>query len=157
MSVNMQTERLIMKKWILTATALGLVVIGTQSARAGDREWATVGKVLTGVAAGVVIANALDSHPTYASVSYGYASPGYSVRCTVSTPPPCPPPPPVFAAPAPVVYQPAPVVYAPARVVYQPPVVVAPPRVVYAPVPVCHVSHNHPGRGHAYGHGNWRR
>lgn len=137
-----------MKKWILTATAVGLVALGTQSARAGDREWATVGKVLTGVAAGVVIARAVDAQPTYASVSYGYAAPSYSVSYTVSTPPPCPPP---------VVYAPAPVVYAPAPVVVYRPVVCAPRPVVYAPAPVYRHEYNRGERRHEYQHGRWDR
>lgn len=144
MSVNTQRERLKMKKLIMTAVAVGVVGFGMQSARAGDREWATVGKVLTGVAAGVVIAKAIDSPNSYASVSYGYAAPSYSVTYTVSTPPPCPPPPPqVVCAPAPVVYQP--VYCAPAPVVVRAPV-------VCAPQPVYQVTYAHPGRGHAYGH-----
>jgi hypothetical protein len=128
-----------MKKMILAAVAVAVVGMGATTARAGDREWATVGKVLTGVAAGVVIAKAVEAPPAYASVSYGYAAPGYSVSYTVSTPPPCPPP---------VVVAPAPVVYAPAPVVYQP--------VYCAPRPVYHVTYVHPGRGHgpAWGHGH---
>ncbi len=131
-----------MKKLILTAVAVAVVGLSAQTAHAGDREWATVGKVLTGVAAGVVIANAIDNGPGYTSVSYGnygYSS-GYSVSYTVSTPAPCPPPR-VVCAPPPVVYAPAPVV------VYQP--------VVCAPRPVYGVTYAHPGRGHGHGHGRW--
>jgi hypothetical protein len=132
-----------MRKLILTAVAVGVVGIGLQSAHAGDREWATVGKVLTGVAAGVIIAKAVDSSPACASVSYGYSAPGYSVSYVASPPPPCPPPP-VVCAPAPVVIH-QPVVYAPA------PVVVTKP-VFCMPSPTYTVTYSHPGRGHAYGH-----
>jgi hypothetical protein len=138
-----------MKKLILTAVAAGVVGFGVQSARAGHQEWATVGKVLTGVAAGVVIAKAMDGSPGYASVSYssyGYASPAYSVSYAVGAPAPCAPPPVVYA-PAPVVYAPAPVV------VYRPPVVCAPPPVVCAPAPAYYA---HPGRGHGHGKGHWK-
>ncbi len=134
-----------MKKLILTAVAAGVVGFGVQSAHAGDREWATVGKVLTGVAAGVIIAKTLDSSPSYASVSYGYSAPSYSVSYTVSTPPPCPPPPPVVCAPAPVVIQQPAIYCAPAPVVVRQPV-------FCTPSPVYTVTYNHPGRGHAYGH-----
>ena len=123
-----------MKKLLLTAVAVGVVGMSASSAHAGDREWATVGKVLTGVAAGVIIAKASDCGPSYTSVSYGYsgyATPSYSVSYTVSSAPPCPPPPPR-------------VVYAPAPVVVRAPVVCAPPA-----YPVTYV---HPGRGHAWGH-----
>lgn len=124
-----------MKKLFLTAAAAGVVGLSVPSAQAGDREWATVGKVLTGVAAGVLIAKSSDCGPSYTSVSYGYsgyAAPSYSVSYTVSSAPPCPPPPRVVCAPAPVVYVPAPV--------------------VYAPPPVYPVTYVHPGRGHAWGH-----
>lgn len=136
-----------MKKMILAAMVVAVVGMSTQTARAGDREWATVGKVLTGVAAGVVIAKAIDCEPTYTSVSYGSygcASPSYSVSYTVSTPPPCPPPRVVCAPP---------VVYAPAPVVYQP-VYYTPHPVYYAPAPVYHVSYGY--AGHERGRGNGR-
>jgi hypothetical protein len=133
-----------MKKLILMAMVAGVVGFGVQTAQAGDREWATVGKVLTGVAAGVVIARALDCEPAYASVSYGYAAPCYGVSYTVSTSPPCPPPLPA-CVPAPVVVRPPVVYYAPAPVVVRQPV-------VYAPAPVYTVTYLHPGRGNAFGH-----
>lgn len=123
-----------MKKMIFAAVAVAVVGMSVQTARAGDREWATVGKVLTGVAAGAVIARAIDG-PTYVSASYGYGAPAYSV--TVAAPAPCPPPPPVVYAPAPVVYAPAPVVY------------VAPRPVYYAPAPV-YVSYGYYGHGHGH-------
>ena len=91
-----------MKKMILTGT-LVLVLAGAslQSARAGDREWATVGKVLTGVAvAGLIVAAAGDH--AQANVTYTYGAPAY-----------CPPP--VVIAPAPVVVYRAPVVVYPAH------------------------------------------
>jgi hypothetical protein len=98
-----------MKTMILTGTvALALAGASLQSARAGDREWATVGKVLTGVAVAGVIVAATDGHVQY---SVGCGAPVYY--------PPCPPPPVVYCPP------PAPVVYCPPpRVCYAPPVVV---------------------------------
>jgi hypothetical protein len=135
-----------MKKMILTAVAVGVMGFGVQTTRAGDREWATVGKVLTGVAAGVLIAKTVDCEPACTSVSYGYATPSYSISYTVSTPPPCPPPSPVMYAPARVVIQ-QPVVYVPAPVIVRQPV-------VCGPAPVYTVTYSYPGRGHAYGHRN---
>jgi hypothetical protein len=137
-----------MKKMILAAVAVAVVGMSTQSAHAGDREWATVGKVLTGVAAGVVIANAIDHGPGYASVSYssyGCGPSGVSVSYATYAPAPCPPPPRVvYVAPAPVYCAPPPVV------VYRP--VCTPARVVCAPAPVRYVSN-----GHGHGHGRWHR
>jgi hypothetical protein len=110
-----------MKKMILTGTViLALAGAGLQSARAGDREWATVGKVLTGVAVVGLVAAVVNGH-AQGSVSYSYGAPAY-----------CPPP----APPCNYTYCPAPapqVVYCPPPVVvYRTPVVVYPAhRVVY--------------------------
>ena len=129
-----------MKNLVLVAAVLTFTGAQIQTAQAGEREWATAGKILTGVAIGAVIAGAVDSHASY-SVTYS-TGPAYY-------PPPrvvCPPP----------------VVYAPPRVVYSPPVVYAPrpvvvyhPRVVYAP-PVRYVRHGHDARGHGH-HGYYGR
>jgi hypothetical protein len=136
-----------MKKMILAAVAVAVVGVSVNTAHAGDREWATVGKVLTGVAAGVVIANAMDHGPGYASVSYssyGCGPSGVSVRYSTYAPAPCPPPPRVvYVAPAPVCAPPPVVVYRP---------VYAPAPVVCAPVRYVSYSHGH---GHGYGHGRW--
>jgi len=107
-----------MKTMILTGTvALALVGASLQSARAGDQEWATVGKVLTGVAVAGIIVAATDGHAQY-SVSY-------------STPAYCPPTPPQVVCCPPS----APVVYCPPRVIcYAPTVMVYPARpVTYCP------------------------
>jgi hypothetical protein len=73
-----------MKKMILTGTMiLALAGASLQSARAGDREWATVGKVLTGVAVVGLVAAAVNGH-AQGSVSYSYGAPAYC-------PPPAPP------------------------------------------------------------------
>ena len=103
-----------MKKLILAAMILGLAGAGVQTAKAGDREWAVVGKVLTGIAVGAVITHAVAAEPAPVYYSGPYASPGYG--CSY-----CPPPPPtvvyVQPAPAPVVVYRAPVCYAPAPMV----------------------------------------
>ena len=91
-----------MKKIIVAVTVLALAGASLQTAKAGDREWATVGKILTGVAVAGVVAHAIDHHPVNYSVSYSTYAPA-----------PCAPPR-IICAPAPrVVYVPAPVVYYP--------------------------------------------
>jgi hypothetical protein len=113
---------------ILTGTVvLAFAGASLQSARAGDREWATVGKVLTGVAVAGLIVAATDGH-AQCSVNYSCGAPAY-----------CPPPaPPVVYCPAP----PPPVVYCP------------PPVVVYSAPAVIHPEHrwNH---GNYHRHDRW--
>ncbi|MEI6356031.1 MAG: hypothetical protein WCP53_02890 [Verrucomicrobiota bacterium] len=116
-----------MKTAVLAAAVVSIAAASIIPVHAGDREWSTAGKVLTGVFAAGVIAEAFRPH--------------------------CPPP--VFYAPSPVMYAPAPVVYAPAPVVYAPaPVVyyaapapqvvyVAAPPVCYAPAPFYRPHHMH--------------
>src|SRR5258708_36024504 len=80
---RIQHERLNMKKLILGFAALALAGASVQNAAAGDCGWATAGKVLTGVAAGVAIGQALAPAPLYAYglacptpvYSYGYCAP----------------------------------------------------------------------------------
>jgi hypothetical protein len=94
---------------IATLATAALLAGGAQRAAAGDCEWATAGKILTGVVAGAVIANAIAPAPVY---TYQPAT-WY------------PPPPQVYVQPAPVV------VYAPPVCVRPAPVVVfAPPRAI---------------------------
>ena len=125
MNISPDNERNFMKKLLTTVAALSLVAGGMQTASAGDREWATAGKILTGVVAGTVIARTLEPAPVYAYPTY--------------YPPPVPST--VFVQPAPVV-------------VYRPPVCVqAVPVVVYgAPSPVVSFSigfghHHRPHHG----------
>jgi hypothetical protein len=118
-----------MKTAVLAAAVVSIAATSIMPVHAGDREWSTAGKVLTGVFAAGIIAEAFRPH----------------------CPPPvvyAPAPAPVVYAPAPVVYAPAPVVYAPAPVVYQvapaPRVVyVAAPPVYYAPAPYYRPRHVH--------------
>ena len=77
-----------MKSSIATLAMAALLAGGTQRAAASDREWATAGKILTGVVAGTVIAGAFERAPVY---SYQPAT-WYA------------PPPPVYVQPAPVYY-----------------------------------------------------
>jgi len=115
-----------MKKLIFTLVTLGMVGVGVQNAAAGDREWAAAGKVLTGLLAAKVVAQALEPAPvvTYSATTYYQPAP-----VVVSAPPPA----------AVYYYQPAPVV------VYQPPVYVQPVPVVTCRQvcggPFCHRPH----------------
>lgn len=95
------------------ALATGLLLAGGQAARAGDRDWATAGKILTGV----VIADVLFNHLPAANCATQV------VETRVVTP--CPPPP-VQVVEYRTVYAPPP-----------PPVHVVEYRTVYAPAPVC--------------------
>jgi len=114
------SKGLIMKKMILTGLmTLALAGANLQTARAGNCEWATVGKVLTGVAVAGLIVAAANGH-AQADVTCAYGAPAY-----------CPPPAPACnyypAPPPPVVYCPPPVVVAPCPVVvYRAPVLVYP-------------------------------
>ncbi len=96
------TKGSIMKKMILTGTViLALAAANLPTARANDCGWATVGKVLTGVAAVGLVAAVIDGH-AQCNVNYCVGAPAcYPPPCNVVY---CP-------APAPqVVYYPAPVV-----------------------------------------------
>ena len=120
-----------MKKLILAATILAFVGMNLQTAKAGDKEWATVGKVLTGVAAAAIIVSALDCQPAHCSVSYTYSTTAF--------------------VPRPVVYAPRPVVVARAPVVvYRTPVYVP----AYRPVAVAKIVKVH-GHGHKEQHRRW--
>jgi len=116
--------------------ALGLaalVALTNVKVNAGDREWATVGKVLTGVAALHVVERII-----------------------------CPPQPQVVYVHQPVVVQSAPVVqYVPApQVVYVPPpqvVYVQSPQIVYVPQPVYYHQPAPVVVVHGHYHGHWHR
>ncbi len=143
-----------MKKLLALTTAVGLGAASLQTATAGDREWATAGKVLTGVFAASVISRAIEPPPVvYAAPPvYVQAAPVVQTVQVVQTAPM------VQAAPT-VVYQ-QPVYYAPPPVVYvQPaPIYVAPRPVYFAPPPVCVAPapvvsfHFGFGVGHPYHH-----
>ena len=107
MNINRNYERNFMKTLIVTLATAALLAGGTQRATAGDREWATAGKILTGVVAGAVIASAIAPAPVCAYQSATWYAP----------------PPPVYVQPAPVVVYSAPVCVRPAPVV-----VFGPPR-----------------------------
>jgi len=98
-----------MRTLIVTLATSALLAGGVQHASAGDCQWATAGKILTGVVAGAAIASAIAPAPVY----------------TYQTPTWYAPPPPVYVHPAPVVVYSAPVCARPGPVV-----VYAPPRPV---------------------------
>lgn len=138
-----------MSSRVLTWAVLGLFGMNLARVQAGDSEWATAGKILTGVVAGTALARV-------------FCPPVYEAPAVVYVPPP---PPAVVYVPAPVVAQPAQVVVQPARVVVHPaPVVYAPPPPVFpyaAPVymaPRPAVSfHVGLGFGHPHYHYRGRR
>ncbi len=101
-----------MKKLVTIASVLTLLGAGLQTVDAGQREWATAGKILTGVAIGAAVATALEATPVRASVSvsYGAPPPCAGAVAVVAAPPPvasCPPPVVVCRVPPPpvVVYE----------------------------------------------------
>ena len=99
-----------MKNFMATLAVMAVLATGVQTASAGDREWATAGKILTGVAVGAAIAAAVEPPHVYA-----YSGPAYY-----------PPPPAVCVQAAPVVVYPAPICVRPGPVVVygaRPPVV----------------------------------
>ena len=132
-----------MKKALITMTTLALLGASTPRASAGNCEWATVGKVLTGVGAGFILAKALEPQPVYVAAPV-YATPAPMVvqqpaPVVVQT---------VTTVSQPVIVQSVPVIYQPAPVVYAAPVVMRP---VYAP-PVVSVGFSVRGFHH-HGHG----
>lgn len=54
-----------MKNILVSLAVAALIACGMQKASASDREWATAGKVLTGVAVGAAIAAAVQPGPVY--------------------------------------------------------------------------------------------
>jgi hypothetical protein len=125
MNISRNNERNFMKTLIVTLATAALLARGTPRATAGDCEWATAGKILTGVVAGAAIASAFQPAPAY----------------TYQTPTWYAPPPPVYVQPAPVV-------------VYASPVCVRPaPVIVFAPArPVVSFSVGYGGEYHHHPH-----
>lgn len=115
-----------MKTLFGTLTAAAILGASLQSTSAGDREWATAGKVLTGVVAGAALLKAFEPVPVY------YQPVTYYMPPVVQAPP-------VYVQQPTVVYaQPAPaVVYARTPVVvHAAPVYMRPAPVYFSPAPV---------------------
>lgn len=138
-----------MKTLIAILTASSILSASTAKAFAGDREWATAGKILTGLVIGGAVARALEPPPVYYAPTVVYSPPPpvvYQSAPVFATPPPAP----VYVqpAPAPVVVYPAPVYYA------------RPAPVYYAPVPIVRYGPPPPlvsfriGFGHSHYYGN---
>lgn len=125
---------------------LALTAADTSTATAGDQEWATVGKVLTGLA----IASAVH-HGGHVSVTIGHPPPPVYVAprpVVIARPPVC-------VAPAPVVVRHRPPVFCPPPRVVRRPIVVQPPVIVHRPVVIGrprHVVIAHEERGHRHRH-----
>ena len=133
-------RKVIMKRWIavgvLSAVALTSVVPVVE---AGQREWATAGKVLTGVVAGSLLVRAFEPAPVY------QVAPQVVYQQPVVV---APAPQVVYAQPAPVQVQ---TVYvSPAPVYYY-----AAPPVVYVPAPVCYAPRVVVGFGFGRGYGHY--
>ncbi|MBI4660387.1 MAG: hypothetical protein HY735_16245 [Verrucomicrobia bacterium] len=132
-----------MKTEIAILTSLAVLGLSTPSASAGDREWATAGKVLTGVVAGAALIKAFEPVPVYHTTAYS------SVPLVQAPPPVLVQPPPVVVQPAPVVVQPGPVVVYAQPVRVQPAAVYVQPGPVYvAPRPVVRFSFGFGGHHH---------
>ena len=99
-----------MKTLVATLTSLAVLGLNAPSVSAGDKEWATAGKILTGLVAGAAIARTFEPVPVYQATTY-YA-------------------PPAVQAPPPAIIQPMPVV------VYSQPVYVQPGVIYVQPAPV---------------------
>jgi hypothetical protein len=108
-----------MKKTIIALTVAALAGASLQNVRAGDREWAVAGKVLTGLVAGSLITHAIAGPPVYyaapAPVYYAAPAPVYSYSYCEPAPAPRvvyvqPTPPPVVVYSAPVCFAPAPMI-----------------------------------------------
>ncbi len=86
-----------MKTFVLGLTTLALAGATVSTASARDREWATAGKILTGLAAVSLVARAFEGPPACATPQVVYV-------------PACPPPVPVVVYSPPVCVSPEPVV-----------------------------------------------
>lgn len=131
-----------LRSGVFALTAAAVLLAGAPSTQAGDREWATAGKVLTGVVAGSILLRALEPAPCRTVTTTYYAPPTvvYQQPVVVQSAPVAVRPvatvqaAPVYAQPAPVYVQPAPVVYVqPAPVYVQPAPVVYYRTVSYGP------------------------
>lgn len=141
-----------MKTPMIALMTLAVAGAGLPQASAGDREWATAGKILTGVVAASVLAKALEPAPcvttTYYPVTTVVSAPPVSVQpapvYVQPTPVVVPAPPPVLVRPAPVYVQTVPVMVAPTTAWVQPaPVLVASPPVVTYSYRVVHHRPRH--------------
>ena len=113
-----------MKKAMLTLIILAVAGASVPWASAGDREWATAGKILTGIVAGPVIAKAIEQPPVYVApppVVYVQPAPAAVFPPPANVVAPAPvyvQPAPVYVQPAPIYVQAAPVYYVPAAPVH---------------------------------------
>jgi hypothetical protein len=131
-----------LRSGMLALMAAAVFAVGTPDSKAGDREWATAGKVLTGVVAGSLLLRALEpSHCRTVTTTYYETPPTvvYQQPVMVQSAPVVVQQAPVFVQSAPVVYvQPAPIYVRPAPVVYY-------RTVTYGPVHPRPFFHRHHG------------
>lgn len=134
-----------MKKIIIGISLLAVVAASSQTAKAGDRDWAVAGKVLTGLFVASALNHAIADEPRCAPVyysaparvSYNY---GYDY---------CPPPAPRVVYQQPFYGAPAPVV------VYRAPVYCAPAPVFYVPAPLVSFRYGYGDDAHRFHRGRW--
>jgi hypothetical protein len=156
-----------------TVSVIAALAIASASlipnAHAGDREWATAGKVMAGVGAGLLLAKAFEPAPTvvhtttYVPAHQVVVSQPAPVQYVIHNAPVVPPAPVMVSQPSyvvvqrPVYYQPAPVYVAPAPVYCPPARPIFVPPVFHRPAVSFHVSlgHGHHHSHHrSYGHGH---
>ena len=115
-----------MKKISIALSLLALTGSQVQTVSAGEQEWATAGKVLTGVFAAQAVASVFAPPPVYQTTVYYPGGPVYAAApAYVAAQPPA------YVQPAPVYVAQPPVAY------YAPPAYVQPyPGYYYAPRPV---------------------
>ena len=94
-------------------TAVALVGAGLPTTQAGDREWATAGKILTGVFAASVLSRVLDPAPHHVETTTYYQAPAIVAPPLVCSAPP------VYVQAAPIYVQPAPIYVQPFPVYVQ--------------------------------------
>ena len=141
-----------MKKISIALSLLALTGSQVQTVSAGEQEWATAGKVLTGLFAAQAVASVFAPPPVYQTTVYYPGGPVYSAApaYVVAQPPAYVQPAPVYVAQPPVAY-------------YAPPAYVQPyPGYYYAPRPVfsfnfgfggCDGYDGYGGYGGHHGHG----
>jgi len=125
-------------------TVLAVAAAGLQTAKAGDRDLAVAGKILTGLIVASAINHAIAAEHRGATVYYPEPAP--CGRYSYSY---CPPPPPRVVYAPPVCYTPAPVV------VYRAPVYCAPAPAYYAPAPGVSFRFGYGGEDRHFRHGRW--
>jgi len=75
MNTSLNNKRENLKALVATLASAALLAGSAQTASANDREWATAGKILTGVVADAVVARVIEPAPVYAYQTTAYYAP----------------------------------------------------------------------------------